>query len=74
MKITQKQLNIIANTINTFSDSAESAGAYKMAFRLFPESRFEIDKAIENHPIRQKWHEYRVAKAEERKKFLLPEE
>lgn len=72
--ITQQQLNIIANCVESDSDGGARSGKTELAMRLFPEDKARIQEALVQHPINQRWDEYVKASPEEQKTFLLPED
>ena len=71
--ITQKQLNIIANSVCTDSSGESRSAKSEMAISLFPDDSQAIQEAIYNHPIEKNWDEYVKCPWPERSKYLLPE-
>ena len=72
--VKQKQINIIANSINTDSSGEARSAKKDLAVLLFPKDAHLIERAIYEHPINVRWDEYtKATSAEERAAFLLPE-
>ncbi len=71
---TRRQINIIANRANTYSDVIQKHAAVDVGISLFPDSRNAIIEAVTNHPITVRWEQYRQTPFPARLEFLLPEE